>query len=122
MPEAGELLAVITALSALIGSVSTGLVHWGLRAAARRKAMAEAAGVEAGVSSTLFAEWKKIVEELREEVKRLTAARLDLEHRLEEGETRERDLEAQLRQARRDIETLKATVRALKQRSPQPGD
>jgi DNA repair exonuclease SbcCD ATPase subunit len=135
MPEPGELIAVITATSALIGSLSAGAVQWGLRAAARRKAMAEAAGVEAGVSSSLFAEWRKIVEELRTEVSRLVADRLDMERqlkeervaraelgrRLEEGEARERLLEDQLRQARRDIETLKATVRTLKNK-PQPGD
>jgi hypothetical protein len=115
--ESGELVAAIGTLSALIGSLSAGAVQWGLRAAAKRKAMAEAAGAEVGVSATLFGEWQKIVENLREEVRRLTAGRAEDEIRLKAAEGRERELENELRQARADILELKATVRALKARA-----
>lgn len=120
METTRDLIAVITAVGALIGSLSAGAVQWGLQAAAKRKALAEAAGAEVGVSATLFAEWKKIVEELREEVRRLTAARAEAESRLEAAEGRERELEKHLRQARQDISDLKNVVRQLRAK-PAPG-
>lgn len=105
MPEPGEIAGIIGALAALLGS-GAWLTQIGLRATNRRKAEAEAAGAEAGVSSTLFAEWQKIVQDIRSDVQRLRTERDELLERLAASEAREEELSVKLRKALRDIEDL----------------
>lgn len=117
MPSPGEIAQIIAALAALVGS-GAWLTNVGLRAANRRKAMAEAAGAEAGVSSTLFAEWQKIVQDIRSDVQRLRDERDALLVRLAASEVREEELETQLKLALRDIEDLKAELKRRRPRAP----
>lgn len=105
MPAPGEIAGIIGALAALLGS-GAWLTQLGLRAANRRKADAEAASAEAGVSSTLFAEWQKIVQDIRSDVERLRTERDELLKRLAASEERGEELERQLREAHRKIEEL----------------